>query len=137
MLNQIPVELISNFLSFAILIFLGTKYLKYKKNIDLTKELNEKTQAKKISEEDLEVIRQNERRFKEQMISDETNAKFVIPIFILIGGILFVSYDFAQAMIHLNVIIVALIYFQVVKIHSKNLHSFFNELRKANVKDSI
>ena len=137
MLNQIPVEFISNFLSFAILIFLGTKYLKYKKNVDLTKELNEKTQAKKITEEDLEVIRQNERRFKEQMISDETNAKFVIPIFILIGGVLFISYEFAEAMIHLNVIIVALIYFQVMKIHSKNLHSFFHELRKMNVKDSL
>jgi hypothetical protein len=137
LLNQIPLELVSNFLSIAILLFLGYKYLNYKKGVDLTKELKAKTDAKKITTEDIEVIRKHEREYKEQMLTDITNAKFVIPIFILIGGIIFIMVDLKEAMIHLNVIVVAFIYVQVMKIHSKNLYTFFYELRKLNVKDSM
>ena len=135
MLDQIPVELISNFLSIGILLFLGYKYLIYKKNIDLTKELKAKTDTRKITQEDIEYIRKNEREFQEKLISAETSSKFSTPIFILIGGIIFISVDFSEALIHLNVLVVAIILMQVDKLHKKNLHSFFKELRKMNVKD--
>jgi hypothetical protein len=42
------------------------------------------------------------------------------PAFILVAGIFFTFFDFAEAMIHINILVVAFIYLYIKKIHYKN-----------------
>ena len=129
-MNQFPVELLSNAISIILLVVLLYKYIQYKKTLDQIKKLDKLKSEGKLTQVDLEYIRKNEYEFKTKFITSELNAKYSNAVFILIGGILFIMLDFNEAMIHLNVIVVAFIFMQVDKLHKKNLHGFFSELKK-------
>ena len=51
-------------------------------------------------------------------------------MFILIVGILFIYFPFAEAMIHLNTIVVLFILVQLNKINKKNTYTLLEELKK-------
>lgn len=129
--GQFPVELISNIASMLILVALGFKYLQYKKKLDVIKGLDHLKDAEKITPEDLEFIKSNEKEYQEKVAKIEANSKISQPIFILIIGLIFIMFEFKDAFIHLNIVVVAFIYMQVDRIHKRNLYSFLHELNKA------
>ncbi|MFK2822416.1 hypothetical protein ACH5BK_05475 [Arcobacter sp. YIC-80] len=130
MSTPFPLELVSNFLSIVLLIALFYKYLQYKKNIDVIKGLDKLKDEKKIRLEDYQYIRSNEKEYKDKLEKAVGNIKIAQPVFIIIAGVLILSFEFQEAMIHLNVVVVAFIFMQVDRIHKRNLYSFLRELRK-------
>ena len=128
MLNQIPLELISNFISIVLIFILFYKYLQYKKKIDVMKELSILVEENNLSEDDKKFIIDNEKEYKEKVIKTEASVKFSNPIFILIAGLVFITFPLTDAMIHLNVVVVAFLFMQVDRIHKKNLYKFLFDL---------
>ncbi|RXK12819.1 hypothetical protein CP965_09610 [Halarcobacter mediterraneus] len=129
-MEQIPLELISNFLSLIILIMIFVKYYQYKKKLEVLKKLDELKTSKKLTSEDKSFIKLNLKDYQILIVKDEQRLKLVYPVFILIAGILLAFLDFKEALIHLNVVIVAYILLQINKIHNKNFVSFLTELNK-------
>ncbi|PLY04250.1 MAG: hypothetical protein C0625_17035 [Arcobacter sp.] len=127
--SKLPLELVSSFLSIVILISLLFKYYQYKKKLDVLKGLNELKEQKKLTQEDNEFIKKNYKDYKYSFARDEQRLKLIYPVFILIVGILLAFLPFQEAMIHLNVVVVAYIYLQVNKIHTRNFLTFLDELK--------
>ncbi|AXH13552.1 hypothetical protein [Halarcobacter bivalviorum] len=129
---QLPLELISNLISLIILVMIFVKYYQYKKKLDVLKELNELKEKKKLTSEDKSFIKTNLKDYQVLFARDEQRIKLAYPVFILIAGVLLAFLDFKEAMIHLNVIVVAFIFMQVNKIHNRNFINFLTALDKGN-----
>ncbi|BAK74641.1 MAG: hypothetical protein AB7S49_13110 [Arcobacter sp.] len=129
-MNQMPPEIISNIVSIILVVILVVSYLRHKKRIDVIKKLDELKTEKKLTQEDKNYITQNEKEYKEKSEKTEIFAKFLTPVFILISGILFIYLPLTEAMIHFNVIIVAIIYVQLNRINKKNTYILLKELKK-------
>lgn len=125
---NIPLELISNLISVAILVALLFKYLQYKKKLEVLKGLDVLKKQKKLTLEDKEFIKKNLKDYKLSFEKDEERIKIAYPIFILFAGILFAFLSFQEAMIHLNLIVVAYIYLHISKLHNRNFSNFLKEL---------
>ena len=130
MLNQIPLQLISNFASIIILGILFYKYLQYKKNMDVIQGLEKLHITNDLSDEDKVFITKNEDEYKLKLLKTESLIKFAKPLFILIVGIIFITFPFAEALIHLNVVVVAFIFMQVTKIHTTNIYGLLYKLKR-------
>lgn len=128
--TQLPLELISSFLSIVILLGLLFKYYQYKKKLDVLKGLNKLQENNKLSSEDKEFIKKNYKDYKDLSLREEQRLKLIYPIFILIVGVLVAFLPFQEALIHLNVVVVAYIYLQVNKIHTRNFLAFLDGLNK-------
>lgn len=128
--TEIPLELVSSFLSIVILISLLLKYYQYKKKINVLKGLAVLKEKKKLTYEDKKFIKSNYKDYKYSYAREEQRIKLVYPIFILITGIIFAFLTFQEAMIHLNVVVVAFIYLQVSKIHARNFFTLLTALNK-------
>lgn len=133
---QLPVELISNFASIGILLFLGYRYLQYKKKLDVIKGLDKLKEENSFTEEDLVFIKTNEKEYKEKLIKTEYNIQVATPLFILIVGALVLLLPFQEALIHLNVVVVAFIIMQVDKLHKKNIYGFLKQLKDETKEES-
>lgn len=125
---KVPLELISNLLSIGILIAIFFKYYQYKKKLDVLKSLNVLKENKKLTLEDKDFISKNLKDYRKELINDENRIKLAYPILILAAGVLVAFLNFQEAMIHINVIVVAYIYMQVSKIHTRNFVSFLEQL---------
>lgn len=130
MLNQIPLQLISNFASIVLIGVLFYRYLQYKKNMDVINGLEKLKITNELSEEDKVFIEDNENEYKLKLIKTQGLIKFAKPLFILIVGLIFITFPFAEALIHLNVIVVAFIFMQVDKIHKTNIYGLLFKLKK-------
>lgn len=130
MYEQFPVVLISTFLSITLLCFLLYRYLSYKTKLDVIKELDRIKTQEGLTKEDLEFIKSNEQEYKEKVIKAQQNINISQPIFILIAGVLVLLFELQEALIHLNVVIVAYIFMQVDKLHKRNIYEFLKELEK-------
>jgi len=128
--TQLPLELVSSFLSIVVLVFIFLKYYQYKKKLSVIKGLNQLKENNSLTPEDKDFIKKNLKDYKAAFIQDESRIKMAYPIFILVGGILVAFLSFQEAMIHLNVIIVVYIYMQISKIHNKNFVGFLEELNE-------
>lgn len=129
-MNQMPPEIISNIVSIILVVILVVSYLRHKKRIDVIKKLDELKTEKKLTQEDINYITQNEKEYKEKSEKTEIFAKFLTPVFILISGILFIYLPLTEALIHFNIIIVAIIYVQLNRINKKNTYLLLKELKK-------
>jgi len=129
-MQQLPVELISNFLSLAILVMIFVKYYQYKKKLDVINGLSELKKNNSLSSDDKSFIKTNLQDYQLLFARDTQRLKLTYPIFILIAGILLAFLDFKEAMIHLNVIVVAYIFMQVNKIHNRNFVTLLSDLEK-------
>lgn len=129
-MNQIPLEIISNIISIILVIVLVFSYLKHKKRVDVIQKLDELKTEKKLTPTDKDYIIQNEKEYKEKGEKAESFAKFLTPLFILISGILFIYLPLTEALIHFNVVIVAIIYVQLDRINKKNTYMLLKELKK-------
>ena len=130
MLNQIPLQLISNFASIIIIAVLFYRYMQYKKNMDVIKGLEKLKISDELSQEDILFIKNNEDEYKLKLIKTESLIKFAKPLFILIVGLIFIAFPFAEALIHLNVVVVAFIFMQVDRIHKTNIYGLLYKLKK-------
>lgn len=128
--SQLPLELISSFLSIVILIGLLYKYYQYKKKLDVLKGLNKLKEANKLTRDDKNFIKENYKDYKYLATREEQRLKLIYPIFILIIGVLVAFLPFQEALIHLNVVVVIYIYLQVTKIHTRNFLAFLDGLNK-------
>jgi len=128
--TSFPLELVSNFLSIVILIALFFKYYQYKKKVDVLKGLGNLKEQKKLTSEDKEFIKKNLKDYRIMLFREEERIKLTYPVFILIAGVLFAFLPFQEALIHLNVVVVAFIYLYASKLHTKNFTKFLEDLNK-------
>jgi len=98
--------------------------------MDVIKGLEKLKLTNNLSEEDKVFITNNENEYKLKLIKTQGLIKFAKPLFILIVGLIFISFPFAEALIHLNVIVVAFIFMQVDKIHKTNIYGLLFKLKK-------
>lgn len=135
MLNDIPLEFISNILSIVLVAILVFKYLKHKKVIDVIKKLDDLKNENNLNNDDLAYIAQNQNEFKVLSEKADALAKFLNPLFILLVGVLFIYLPISDAMIHLNVIVVAFILIQLDKINKKNTLTLLKGLSEVTKKE--
>ena len=129
-MGQIPLELISNVISMIILIMIFVKYYQYKQKLDVLKGLDDLKNKKKLTADDKSFISSNLKDYQILFARDEQRVKLAYPIFILVAGIVLAFLEFKEAMIHLNVLVVAFIFMQVNKIHNRNFVNLLTELNK-------
>ena len=135
MLNDIPLEFISNILSIVLVAILIFKYLKHKKVIDVIKKLDDLKNENNLNNDDLAYIAQNQNEFKVLSEKADALAKFLNPLFILLVGVLFIYLPLSEAMIHLNVFVVTFILIQLDKINKKNTFILLKGLKKDTKKE--
>lgn len=135
MLNEIPLEIISNILSIILVGILIFNYLKHKKTIEVIQKLDELKNENQLTADDISYIIENEKEYKEKSEKADALAKLLTPVFILIVGILFIYLPLSEAMIHLNVFVVAFILIQLDKINKKNTLILLKGLRKDTKKE--
>lgn len=127
---QVPLELLSNFFSIVLLVMLLLKYYQYKKKMDVVKGLTDLKEKKRLTRNDKDFIKSNLRDYQILFLREEQRLKLSYPIFILIVGIIFAFLPTKEALIHLNVVIVAYIFLQVSKIHARNFVTLLGQLNK-------
>lgn len=135
MLNQIPLEFVSNIISIILVAILISNYLKHTKRIKVLQKLDELKNEDQLTQDDILYITENEKEYKGKSEKAEAFAKFLNPVFILIIGILFIYLPLGDALIHLNVFVVAFILVQLEKINKKNTYSMLKELKKDTKKE--
>lgn len=126
--TQIPLELLSNFFSIVILILLLVKYYQYKKKIAVLNELDNLKEKKKLTGEDKNFIKSNFQDYSRALARDEQRLKLFYPVIILVVGVLLAFLPLKEALIHLNVVVVAYIFLYVSKIHSRNFVTLLDRL---------
>ncbi|MCP4970203.1 MAG: hypothetical protein GY932_06370 [Arcobacter sp.] len=126
--TQLPLELISIFLSIILLVTIFIKFYQYKRKLVVLKGLNELKEKNRLTSEDIEFIKSNYKDYASSFSRDEQRLKIFYPAFILAAGVLIAFLSFEEAMIHINVIVVAYIFLHINKIHARNFVSFLKEL---------
>lgn len=129
-MDPVPLEFLSNIISIILVGILVFNYLKHKRNIEIIQKLDLLKTDNELTEQDIIYINEKEKEYKEKGENAEALIKFLNPLFILIVGILFIYFPFAEAMIHLNTIVVLFILVQLNKINKKNTYTLLKELKK-------
>ena len=135
MLNEIPLEIISNILSIILVGILIFNYLKHKKRIEVILKLDELKNENQLTTDDISYIIENKKEYKEKSEKADAFAKLLTPVFILIVGVLFIYLPLSEAMIHLNVFVVTFILIQLDKINKKNTFILLKGLKKDTKKE--
>lgn len=126
---QIYFQILSNLISIILVILLLVTYIKYKKSINKIQNLSTLKSQKKLTNDDLIYIDENYKFYEEKSEKADALSKITNPIFIFASGILFLYLPFSDAMIHLNVVVVAFIYVQLDKTNKKNTLILLSELK--------
>jgi hypothetical protein len=119
---NLSLQLMSNVISILICITIVTKYLKYKKRLDVLQGLEELKDKNELTNEDYDYIKSNEKEYKDKALKSEGLIKFLNPVFILITGIIFAFTPMSEAMIYMNVVVVAYLLVLLDKNHKKNTY---------------
>ena len=135
MLNEIPLEIISNILSIILVGILIFNYLKHKKRIEVIQKLDGLKNENQLTTDDISYIIENKKEYKEKSEKADAFAKLLTPVFILIVGVLFIYLPLSEAMIHLNVFVVTFILVQLDKINKKNTFILLKGLKKDTKKE--
>jgi len=130
MFENLPLELVSNILSLIVIGLIIAKFISYKKKIAVIEGLCQLEEDKKLTPEDKEFVSTSIKEYEILLSKQQAFNKLMYPAFILIAGIFFIFFDFAEAMIHINILVVTYIYLFIKTIHYKN---FINLLRKINI----
>lgn len=128
---QIYFQILSNLISIILVILLLVTYIKYKKSINKIQNLSTLKSQKKLTNDDLIYIDENYKFYEEKSEKADALSKITNPIFIFATGILFLYLPFSDAMIHLNVVVVAFIYVQLDKTNKKNTLILLSELKNS------
>jgi hypothetical protein len=115
-----PLEIISNVASLIVVVGIIYKFFQYKKKMDVIHKLIALKEKNKLTQEDKEFIQVNRLEYEIQLQKDNALIKFAYPFFILLIGILMVTFSTTEALIHINIVVVTFIYLYVGKIHTQN-----------------
>jgi hypothetical protein len=118
--SSFPLEIISNVFSLIILVGIIYKFFQYKKKMDVIQGLIQLKETNKLNEDDKEFVQTNLRYYEIQLQKDQALIKFAYPFFILVIGILMITFSTAEALIHINIVVVTFIYLYINKIHTQN-----------------
>lgn len=124
-----PLEIISNFASLIVVVGIIYKFFQYKKKMDVIHGLIALKEKNQLTQEDKEFIQVNRLDFEVQLQKDNALIKFAYPFFILLIGILMVTFSTTEALIHINIVVVTFIYLYVGKIHSQNFIKLLKTLQ--------
>lgn len=130
MSENLPLELVSNILSLIVIGLIIARFISYKKKIAVIDGLCKLEEDKKLTPEDKEFVKSSITEYEILQVKQTAFNKLMYPAFILVAGIFFVFFDFAEALIHINILVVTYIYLYIKTIHYKN---FINLLRKINI----
>lgn len=124
-----PLEIISNVASLIVVVGIIYKFFQYKKKIDVIHKLIALKEKNKLTQEDKEFIQVNRLDYEIQLQKDNALIKFAYPFFILLIGILMVTFSTTEALIHINIVVVTFIYLYVGKIHTQNFIKLLKSLQ--------
>lgn len=124
-----PLELISNLLSIIVVAGIIYKFYQYKKKMDVLSQLTQLKEENKLTEEDNAFIATNLLEYEIQLEKDKGLIKLAYPFFILIAGVLMLTFSMAEALIHINIVIVTFIYLYISKIHTQNFIQLLKNLK--------
>lgn len=124
-----PLELISNLLSIIIVAGIIYKFYQYKKKMDVLGQLTQLKEENKLTEEDNAFIAKNLLEYEIQLEKDKGLIKLAYPFFILIAGVLMLTFSMAEALIHINIVIVTFIYLYISKMHTQNFIQLLKNLK--------
>lgn len=119
-MENLPLELISNIVSFIVIIAIVARIIKYKKRVAVIDGLYELNEEKKLTQRDKDFITSNIKEYKEKYLKQEAFIKLMYPAFILVVGIFVIYFELAQALIHANIVVVTYIFLYIKKVHYKN-----------------
>lgn len=129
-MQDIPLELITSFLSIIGLIMIFRQYFGYKKVIEVVKDLGKIKENNKLSQENKTYITNNLKEYQGKLTYQIALNKLLYPVFIIIGAAFTMLVPFDQAIIHFNVLFVGFIYISILKIHLGNIVKFLEELNE-------
>jgi len=124
-----PLEIISNVASLIVVVGIIYKFFQYKKKMDVIHGLITLKDKNKLTADDKEFIRINTLNYEIQLQKDNALIKFAYPFFILLIGILMVTFSMTEALIHINIVVVTFIYLYVGKIHTQNFIKLLKTLQ--------
>ncbi|MDX9796045.1 MAG: hypothetical protein RBT24_04395 [Arcobacteraceae bacterium] len=124
-----PLEIISNVASLIVVVGIIYKFFQYKKKMDVIHKLIALKEKNKLTQEDKEFIQVNRLEYEIQLQKDNALIKFAYPFFILLIGILMVTFSTTEALIHINIVVVTFIYLYVGKIHTQNFIKLLKTLQ--------
>lgn len=124
-----PLEIISNVASLIVVAGIIYKFFQYKKKMDVIHKLIALKEKNKLTQEDKEFIQVNRLDYEIQLQKDNVLIKFAYPFFILLIGILMVTFSTTEALIHINIVVVTFIYLYVGKIHTQNFIKLLKTLQ--------
>ena len=134
-MEPLHIQFASNIASIIIVVFLVISFLRHKKRIGVIQKLDELKKDNQLTAEDISYIKENLVEYKGKAEKAQAFVKLLNPLFILIVGALFILLPISDAMIHLNVVVVAFIFVQLDKINKQNTHSLLKELNSGVVKE--
>lgn len=123
-----PLEIISNLISIIIVVGIIYKFIQYKKKMEVLQGLRQLKETNSLTQDDKEFVQTNKRYYEVQLQKDMALIKFAYPFFILIIGILMVTFSTTEALIHINIVVVTFIYLYVSKIHTQNFITLLKSL---------
>lgn len=124
-----PLEIISNIASLIIVIGIFYKFFQYKKKMEVLGELLSLKKEKQLTQDDSEFVEENVLSYEIQLQKDKALIKFAYPFFILLAGLLLFAFETKEALIHINIIVVAFIYLYISKIHTQNFIKILKDLK--------
>jgi hypothetical protein len=124
-----PLEIISNIASLIIVVGIFYKFFQYKKKMEVLGELIHLKKENKLTQEDTQFVEENVLSYEIQLQKDKALIKFAYPFFILLAGLLLFAFETKEALIHINIIVVAFIYLYVSKIHTQNFIKILKDLK--------
>lgn len=120
MFDNFPLEIISNVVSLIIIGIIIARFVNYKKKVSVIDGLYTLKEENKLTPEDKEFISSNLAEYQVLLHKQIGFNKLMYPAFVLIAGIFFVFFDFSEALIHINILVVTYIYLYIKRVHYKN-----------------
>lgn len=127
---QIQLQLLSNVLAILVCIAIVYNYFQQKKRLDYIEKLEKTNNESLLSDEEINFIKTNEYIFREKALKAEANIKIYNPIFILIIGIIFTFIPFSDALLKLNLVVVAYILIYLDKTNKRTCYTLFYKLKE-------
>lgn len=124
-----PLEIISNLISIIIVVGIIYKLLQYKKKMAVIQGLRTLKENNELTSDDKKFIQTNKLYYEIQLQKDLALIKFAYPFFILIIGILMITFSTTEALIHINIVVVTFIYLYVSKIHTQNFITLLKSIQ--------
>lgn len=98
----------------------------YRKKISFIKKLIDEKNNGKFTSQDKQAVEETIKKEEFLRFRITNFSKFIYPILILIAGVFFAFYDFKEALTHINIVIVAFLYLNILKI---NVTSYINQMK--------